>query len=202
MPANEFIESFREEHRRMRDALVGLAQAFEASDEDSIRDRIAAMAADAAPHFLFEREALYPAIMEFYHPGYINDLIADHAAALDATRELAEIAEADEFDADAAERGIELVRQLLPHVSDRDGLSMIVELLPEEQIARMMRAREESGRVFSGMLGEGEKVRRVPIVQAKARAAKAGVKASARKPARPRAAHKKPRKPAARRHAR
>jgi hypothetical protein len=202
MPANEFIESFREEHRRMRDALLGLAEAFEASDEDSIRDRIVAMAADAAPHFLFEREALYPAIMEYYHPGYINHLIADHAAALDATRELAEMAEADEMDEDAAERGIDLVRRLLPHVSDRDGLSMMVELLPDEQIARMMRAREESGRVFSSMLGEGEKIRKVPIVRAKARAGKVKIKASARKPAKPRAAHKKPHKPTARRHAR
>jgi hypothetical protein len=202
MPANEFIESFRDEHRRMRDALLGLAEAFEASDEETIRNAIAAMAADAAPHFLFEREALYPALTAFYDRDYIDGLLAEHAAALEATRELAELAEAEELDSLATERGLELVRRLLPHVSDRDGLSIMVEVLPEEHLARIMRAREDSQRELEGIFGKGKKMRRVPVVQRKAKAAKVKAKTSARKPVKARAMHKKPRKSAVRRRAR
>ena len=191
MPANEFIESFRDEHRRMRDALLALAEAFEASDAESIRDGIAAMTADAPPHFHFERSALYPALMEFYDEDYLSELLAEHQAALEATRELGELAEAEELDSDATERGLELVRQLLPHVSDRDGLSMMVEVLPEKHVARIMKARAKAGAV-----------RKVPVIQLKRKAGKIKAKASERKPAKARAIHKKPRKAAARRHAR
>jgi len=48
MLANEFTEVFREEHRQMRDMLLGLMDAMEANDVEAVRQGIDEMAEHAA----------------------------------------------------------------------------------------------------------------------------------------------------------
>ena len=54
-----------------------------------------------------------------------------------AVRDLVDAFRADE----QAARGTELTRQILPHVGDCDGLSIMVETSPEERVDRMLTAR-------------------------------------------------------------
>jgi len=57
------------------------------------------------------------------------------------------------------EYGLELVRQLLPHVSDRDGLAVMVEVLEPEAIEKIHKAQKESNkrRVSLAALTKGTK---------------------------------------------
>jgi hypothetical protein len=160
MPVNDFIDVFREEHRQLRDMLLGLIDAFESSDSERVRQGIEQMTAHAAPHFQYEQEALYPALAAVHGESYVEKLIEEHEQALDAAWQLAELAEQEELDEATAEYGLELVRQLLPHVSDRDGLAVMVEVLEPEAVEKLHKAQKESkkGRVsLAGLTGRTKK---------------------------------------------
>jgi len=144
MPVDQFNQIFRDEHRQLRDMLLGLIDAFQSSDIERARQGIEEMAAHAAPHFQYEQEALYPALADVHGDTYVEKLLEEHAQALEAAAQLAELAEQEELDAAAVEYGLELVRQLLPHVSDRDGLAVMVEVLEPEAIKKIHKAQKES----------------------------------------------------------
>ena len=182
MLANQFTEAFREEHRQMRDMLLGLMDAIEANDVESVRQGIVEMAAHAGPHFHYEEQVLYPALAEIYGDDYVEKLAAEHDAALEAVRELAELAEAEEITPRQAGYGLELVRRLLPHVSDRDGLAVIVEVLPENTVQEIVRAREESKRSGKTLLelAQGRKKGRPVARRARGKARKAATAAKSK----------------------
>ncbi len=188
MPAGEFSKAFRDEHRQMRDTLLGLMEAIESNDAESFRQRIGEMTVDAGPHFHYEQEALYPALAEIHGEDYIDRLLAEHDAALEAIEKLVQLAEAEELGEEQAEYGRELVRQLLPHVSDRDGLAMIVEVLPEEAVKSILAARAESKRSGKNVLEiakERKKRAAAPrrrSIKAPKRSAAASAKGGRRKP--------------------
>src|SRR5208337_371227 len=175
MLANQFTEVFRGEHRQMHDMLLGLMDAIEANDIESVRQGIAEMAAHAGPHFHYEEQVLYPALAEIYGHDYVERLGAEHDAALEAVQELAELAAAEEITPQQAGYGLELIRRLLPHVSDRDGLAVIVEVLPEETVQEIVRAREKSRRSGKTLLelAQGKSKRRRVARQARGKARKA-----------------------------
>src|SRR5271166_2732353 len=101
MPLEQFNEVFRDEHRRLRDMLLGLIEAFESSDSERARQGIEEMAAHAAPHFQYEQEALYPALADVHGETYIEKLLEEHAQAVAAAQQLAELAEQEELDEQA-----------------------------------------------------------------------------------------------------
>jgi len=146
MPLEEFNEVFREEHRQLRDMLLGLIDAFQSSDSERARQGIEEMTAHAAPHFEYEQEALYPALADVHGDSYVEKLVEEHAQALEAAVRLAELAEQEELDEEALAYGLELVRQLLPHVSDRDGLAVMVEVLEPATIEKIHQAQKESNK--------------------------------------------------------
>jgi hemerythrin len=186
MLANQFTEAFREEHRQMRDMLLGLMAAVEANDVESVRRGIEEVAAHAGPHFHYEEQVLYPALAEIYGDEYVEKLGAEHDAALEAVQELAELAEAEEITPEQARYGLELVRRLLPHVSDRDGLAMIVEVLPEETVQEIVRGREKSKRSGKTLLelAKGNKKGRPIARRARGKARKAAAPAKSKPVAR------------------
>lgn len=199
MLANQFTEVFRDEHRQMRDMLLALMDAIEANDVEAVRQGVGEMAAHAGPHFHYEEQVLYPALAEIYGADYVERLGAEHDAALEAVQELAELAEAEEISPEQTAYGLELIRQLLPHVSDRDGLAVIVEVLPEETVQEIVRAREKSRRSGKTLLelARGKKKRRPVARKAHANAGKAVARAKSKvvsRKARPKAkpARRKP----------
>jgi hypothetical protein len=159
MPVDQFTEVFRDEHRQLRDMLLGLIDAFQSSDSERVRQGIEEMTAHAAPHFQYEQQALYPALADVHGDSYVEKLLEEHAQALEAAVQLAELAEQEELDEQAVEYGLELVRQLLPHVSDRDGLAVMVEVLEPAAIEKIHKAQKESNkrRVSLATLTKGTK---------------------------------------------
>lgn len=206
MPVNDFTEVFRDEHRQLRDMLLGLIAAFESSDSERVRQGIEEMTAHAAPHFQYEQQALYPALAVIHGDSYVEKLLEEHEQALEAARLLAELAE-EELDEEAVEYGLELVRQLLPHVSDRDGLAVMVEVLEPAAVEKIHKAQKDSkkGRVSLAALtkrtnksaAKGKKASRVTAKNRKATAApKQSAKAS--RPRTPKARKRHPAKAAKR----
>ncbi len=137
----EFAALFHEEHRAVRDLLLALADAFESRDLPRARALLAETAAATGPHFRYEEEALYPALVPVFGDAYVEQLFADHDLAIASARRLAELAGRQELtDAEAAE-AVRLVRGILPHVSDCEGLSIMVELLPQAAVETLLAAR-------------------------------------------------------------
>lgn len=137
----EFTEVFRAEHRQVRDLLLDLVRAFGERDAGRVRSMVAAVAQATGPHFRYEEEAMYPRLTAIFGDAYVGKLLADHDGAIRNARELQQLAGNDELTAQQAARGIELTRQILPHVSDCDGLSIMVETLPDDVSDRILSAR-------------------------------------------------------------
>jgi hypothetical protein len=139
--ADDFTALFRIEHREVRDLLLELVDAFETRDAERARTLVGRIAAVTGPHFRYEEEALYPALVPLFGERYVGSLVAAHDGAIARARTLAAAA-ANEHPSDEEVAGaIEAIREILPHVSDCDGLSVMVEVLPEERVAAILDAR-------------------------------------------------------------
>ncbi|NKZ07468.1 hemerythrin domain-containing protein [Actinomadura latina] len=146
MPAlvQEFTDVFRTEHRGVRDLLLDLVEAFRVRDTERIRELVAAVDTATGPHFRYEEESMYPELVAIFGDEYVAKLLADHDGAIRNVRRLYALAEHDRLTPRLAEHGIELTRQILPHVSDCDGLSIMVETLPEETVESILATRRDA----------------------------------------------------------
>lgn len=160
MLADRFAEVFRQEHRQVRDLLLDLIQAFEDRDLPQVRELLGRVAALTGPHFRYEEEALYPALTRIFGVGYIEELFRAHDRAIAGARRLVELAGKDQLTDDEVAEAVGIVRGILPHVSDCDGLSIMVERLPEAQVQEILERREASLAAGLDLLTWAETVRR------------------------------------------
>jgi len=144
MALDTFVTTFREEHRQVRDTLLELIDAFQERDQRRIGELLNKTAEYTGPHFRYEEEALYPGLVNIYGEAYIESLLQDHDGAIKSAQRLVEIAQKSELtDGDITE-AVGLLRGLLPHVSDCEGLSIMVERLPEEEVETVLTARDRA----------------------------------------------------------
>ncbi|MGW3363022.1 hemerythrin domain-containing protein [Streptosporangium canum] len=142
--ADHFTETFHAEHREVRDLLLALIDAFKSGDAAQVGKLVETLSAAIGPHFRYEEEAMYPGLLPLFGRNHVDKLLNDHDDAIRNIRELAELAEPamlndlEKIGEDQAARGIELVREILPHVSDCDGLSIMVETLPEDDVVHIL----------------------------------------------------------------
>ncbi len=160
MLADRFTQIFRQEHRQVRDLLLDLIAAFEGRDLPRVRDLLGQVAALTGPHFRYEEEALYPALTAIFSQGYIDELFRAHDRAIAGARRLVELAGKAELTDDEVAEAVGIVRGILPHVSDCDGLSIMVERLPEDQVQAILDRREASLAAGLDLLRWAETVRR------------------------------------------
>ncbi len=160
MLSDDFTRLFREEHRAVRDALLDLVEALRARDFERARALLGRTAALTGPHFRYEEEVLYPSLTPIFGEGYVRKLLTDHDRAIGIAAKLAGQLEAATLTEEQAEEAVRLVRRILPHVSDCDGLSIMVERLPEEQIAGILAARNEARAANLDLLRWANEVRK------------------------------------------
>lgn len=142
--AATFTEMFRHEHRAVRDLLFDLIDAFGARDQARARDLLGEIATLTGPHFRYEEESLYPDLVEVFGAEYIEKLLDDHDGAIRTARRLVELADQDRLDDSRIAEAVAGARSILPHVSDCDGLSIMVERFPSERIATIFDTRERA----------------------------------------------------------
>lgn len=157
--ADRFTLVFRNEHRVVRDTLMNLIDAFTERKLARIRALLDSMAVAAGPHFRYEEEALYPELVGIFGRAYIEKLCCDHDRIIDSARRLALIATHDQLSDGEVEEAVRLLRGMLPHVSDCDGLSIMVECLREDRIRRLFQARDHALREDLDLLTWAAEVR-------------------------------------------
>lgn len=143
MSADEFSRIFREEHRVVRDSLFDLSEAFGERDAARAGELLGKIAALTGPHFRYEEEVMYPSLVQIFGADYIDSLIDDHDGVIAGARRLVELAGSDLGDAEV-EEARRIIRGMLPHVSDCDGLSIMVERLSDDEVAAIFANRESS----------------------------------------------------------
>lgn len=146
--AAEFAAVFRDEHRQVRDSLLDLVAAVEAGDLVRARSLLERIAGLTGPHFRYEEDSLYPALVAIFGEEYVQKLLEDHDRAIGAAERLVELAAGDALTGAETAEAVRLTRGILPHVSDCDGLSIMVEVLTDDTVRGIFDSRERS-------LGEG-----------------------------------------------
>jgi hypothetical protein len=134
-----FTHTFHTDHRRVRDLLLSLMNAFRSGDVARARTLVSCVSAAAGPSFRYEEEAMYPGLALIFGQDHVAKLFTDHDGAIRKLRELSEVARAAEPD---TERGIQLTRELMRHVSDSDGLALMAELMPEDDVVHILATRD------------------------------------------------------------
>jgi hypothetical protein len=140
MLIDQFIADFRAEHRKIRDTLLELVNAFQDRDKPRIQTLVEQFAGQAGPHFRYEEEALYPAVAEITGRNFIEELLWDHDNAIAAIGKVQQMAVQEELSDEDLQHAAVLLRSMFLHTSNCDGLAIIVERLPEENIRSIVSA--------------------------------------------------------------
>lgn len=137
MPARlDPIVEFREDHRKVRDALLELASAAEKNDVPKARNILGNLDALVGPHFRYEEEHLYPTLRQFLGE-YVDQLIEEHDGAINTASTAAKLLAKPTLSSEEAAAAAKAARALLVHVSNCDGLNILTERLSPEQIDRL-----------------------------------------------------------------
>lgn len=126
------IETFQTEHREVRDTLLGLSDAIEKEDLDRARELVEEANRHAGPHFQYEEDALYPALIQFFGEAKVKELIEEHDEAIEAARTLAELTQQDTLSEADKQEALRQLPTMLVHVSDCDGLTVYLEKVDDE----------------------------------------------------------------------
>lgn len=158
-----FTEGFRNEHRAARDAFLGIAQALRDRDPSRIPPLMDAANRGIGPHMRYEEEEMYPALAGLYGDDYVGRMLEDHDRAFGVAGRLMEIAAHDPITDEDVEEGERLIRGMLPHVTDCDGLVLAIEVLPEERQRAIFTARDRALAEGITMMEWGERRGRTPL---------------------------------------
>lgn len=135
-PTLDPIAEFREDHRKVRDGLLGLASAAEAGDVATARGILGQIDTLVGPHFRYEEEALYPALKEFLG-DYIDSLIKEHDGAIETAKVAATLLSRPSLSEAEGKEVAKAARALLIHVTNCDGLNILAERFSPEKLARL-----------------------------------------------------------------
>jgi len=166
MLADQFTQIFREEHRKVRDLLLDLIQAFRERNRPHIHALLNQIAALTGPHFRYEEESLYPSLVEIFGQEYVEKLLEDHDGAIRSAGRLIQLSNKDPLTEEDIAEATRLIRGILPHVSDCDGLSIMVERLPSTKVQHILDARDRSLQEGLNLVDWAGRVRQRRIVLA------------------------------------
>ncbi len=144
MPFERLIRVFGDEHREFRDILLDLIDAFRNRDKRKIRSLLNQAVKIAGPHLRYEEEALYPALKYFFHDTHIAHLLSDHDQLILTIQMLGQLAGLRQIQDEDAFKAEHYIRGVLPHISDCDGLSVMIERLPAAKVRAVLKARDRA----------------------------------------------------------
>lgn len=158
-----FVDGFRNEHREARDILLGMIDAFRSRDGARFGELMKRMDEGLGPHMRYEEQTMYGALIPMLGAEYIENMIQDHDRMLGAAGRLMELAGHDPITDDDVAEAESLLRARLPHVSDCDGLAIIIEALPEDQQRAIVESRDRCLAEGVSVMQWAERRGRAPI---------------------------------------
>lgn len=138
------IETFQEEHRQTRDKCLELSDAIEEDDLDRAEQLVAEIDRAAGPHFQYEEDALYPALIPFFGEEKVKELVAEHDEAIEAAETLAELTSKDSLTEAEKQEALRALPDIMVHVSDCDGLTVYLEKADAEVFEAIEESMEEA----------------------------------------------------------
>ena len=148
----DFFTEFRNDHRQIRDLIMNLIRAFIQNDILKAEKLLFILNEIAGPHFQFEEEVLYPELIPVYGPEYINKLYIDHDLVIARVIKLKELISKSKLNPEEFDQGVRLLEGLFPHLTDCEGLSIMVETLNEKTIERITKNMEETRKKSNSLL--------------------------------------------------
>lgn len=164
--AQDFSKIFNSEHRQVRDLLLEAIGAAQDGSPQRLGVLLGEIAALTGPHFRYEEEAMYPMLTGIFNPDYVEQLFGDHDGAIAAAKRLVELSEQPALNDGEIQEAVGLLRGILPHVSDCDGLSIMVELLDDPDVQTILDTRERSLEAGLNLLEWADGVRERPAPEA------------------------------------
>lgn len=159
---HEVIENFTEEHRQVRDTLMELVEAVKEDDVETAREKLEEIDELSGPHFRYEEETLYPALVEYFGEEQVIDLVEEHDEAIETARELEKLFEGETVPEEERESIVETVSPLLVHVSDCEGLTIYMEEMSDETLDKVAESRERALEENAPLTEYAEEIRRSP----------------------------------------
>ncbi|MXR52338.1 hemerythrin domain-containing protein [Halovenus sp. WSH3] len=138
------IEQFQEEHRQTRDKCLELSDAIEEGDLDRAETLVEEINEAAGPHFQYEEDALYPALIPFFGEEKVKELVAEHDEAIEAAETLAELTSQESLTEEERQEALRALPNIMVHVSDCDGLTVYLEKADEEVFEEIEQSMEEA----------------------------------------------------------
>lgn len=130
------ITEFREDHRKVRDLLLDIADAAEKGDVTKAKASLGTLDNLVGPHFRYEEEALYQKLRDFLG-GYVDQLIKEHDGAIDTARIAANLLSKPSLTREEGKAAANAARALLIHVSNCDGLNILAERLEKKELDKL-----------------------------------------------------------------
>lgn len=148
----DFFTEFRNDHRQIRDLIMNLIRAFIQNDILKAEKLLFILNEIAGPHFQFEEEVLYPELIPVYGPEYINKLYIDHDLVIARVIKLKELISKSKLSPEELDKGLRLLEGLFPHLTDCEGLSIMVETLNEKTIQHITKNMEDTRKKNNNLL--------------------------------------------------
>ncbi len=132
----DFMAEFREEHRKVRDSLLDIIEAFGAKDVAKAREILGEINTAAGPHCRFEEDAFYPALRVFLGE-HMERFFEEHDGVIETAKACAELLGKDSLTDEEAKGAADAARKLLLHVTNCDGLAILAERLDSSEMDRL-----------------------------------------------------------------
>lgn len=142
MDKAEFEDLFHDEHRSILEDIEHLVERLDEETNPDIVDDVQQLNERLGPHFRYEEEALYPSLRDKYGRIYVKRLYDSHEGTIHTVRKLKQMSEEGTINNRKALDSI--YGWIFPHVSDCEGLSIMVDQIPEEALDEIVKARERA----------------------------------------------------------
>lgn len=127
------IAEFREDHRKVRDGILEIADALRKKDVKKAREILGLLNELTGPHFRYEEESLYPALKK-YLGEYVDSLYKEHNKVIETARVCAGLLEKDTLTDKESSDATNAAMEMLIHVSNCDGLAILSERFTQKEM--------------------------------------------------------------------
>jgi len=144
MDQNQLILQWNKEHSIIREILLELNSALILEDIEQCKCLLAKLDEIVGPHFRYEEEAIYPAMVDVYCPGYINKLYTDHDLTIARINQLKNLFNQDNFTEMDLTSAIRHVRMISHYITNCETLPINNVKFDEQLIMQIFNTHKKS----------------------------------------------------------
>ena len=157
----DLIREFRSDHRIVIDKLFELETVFKKHRLEDAKRIVDELDLLVGPHMKFEEEHLYPTLRRFLEDIgdiRVDELLHEHSDAAAVIKNLREILNKPEFTGEDSKIAIEKLSGFFIHVSNCDGLNLLIERVLSVQERRKLAIKLLEARLEGKPLTEWKRV--------------------------------------------